>query len=130
MISQVLKEKIEQYLQATISAYDLEEWVVPRQPFFMRFPKSDDADLVSTIDLGLVEMSHGIRTEEEFKLMLQEVLNSIRGVVIAFSLANTNLIENSSHNRTNRLHWSPVLSRHSWLVNNDSIIFNADRNSG
>ena len=79
MISSDLMDQITQYLNNQITINDLEDWLVPREPWLLRDPISDDADIVGVIELGLAEMGSGIRSEEEFRDFLR---NSISAPVI------------------------------------------------
>lgn len=76
MISPDLMDQINLYLDNQITVSDLEDWLVPREPWLLRNPISDDANFVGVIELGLAEIGSDIRTEDEFRETLrQEVLN-------------------------------------------------------
>lgn len=79
MLSYELYDKVMQYIVGEISVSELEEWLVPRYPFLLRDPESDDSDLIGAIELGLAEMGSGIRTEEELK---EELKDEIHGKTI------------------------------------------------
>ncbi len=74
MISSELRIMVLQYINSEISFEQLEEWIVPRLPVFLSDPNSVDADIVSAIELGLAEISDGLRNEEEFRELLNDEL--------------------------------------------------------
>ena len=74
MLSSELSNKILEFVESSITMSQLEEWLVPRLPFFLRTPNSADADVVSAVELGLAEVSSRIRTNEEFRNYLRHVL--------------------------------------------------------
>jgi len=83
MISSELREKVLQYIETTISKEQLEEWLVPKLPTFLKYPESADADVVSAVELGLAEMGTGIRTEENFREFIKQVIQE-QTVVLTF----------------------------------------------
>ena len=74
MISLELRDKVYQFVEGEISATQIEEWVVPRLRLFLESVESADADVVAAIELGLAEMSDGIRTEVQFRDLMKQVL--------------------------------------------------------
>ncbi len=103
MISSELREKIFQYIEAAINKVQLEEWLVPKMPTFLKYPESADADVVSAVELGLAEMAAGIRTEENFREFLKQVLQEQTAVLTFFpsSLSQRGqLTESFSSNQT------------------------------
>jgi hypothetical protein len=73
-ISSDLLDKINQYLDNQITISELEEWLVPREPFLLREPESDDSDIIGAIELGLAEMSAGLRVEDDLRRLFREAL--------------------------------------------------------
>jgi len=95
MITSELQEQVFHYIDGIINLSELEEWYLPRLPMLVTSPYSEE--LVSTIELGLIEISSGLRSEEEFKELLQEFIrehNTIRvqypetDIVISTSASN------------------------------------------
>ncbi|HLB48125.1 MAG TPA: hypothetical protein VJL59_14050 [Anaerolineales bacterium] len=74
MLTQDLRDKIQQYIKSAISLTDLEEWIVPRLPVFIASAHSADADVVSAVELGLAEINAGLRTEKQLQEYLAQVL--------------------------------------------------------
>lgn len=74
MVSPELRDKVSQFVDCEITAVQLEEWVVPRLRLFLHSPETADEDVIAAIALGLVEMSDGIRTEDEFRNLMRQVL--------------------------------------------------------
>jgi hypothetical protein len=100
MISSNLREKILQYIELDISKTQLEEWFVPRLPVFLRYPESADADVVSAVELGLAEMTAGIRTEDNFRKFLRRVIQEQTAVATFFPPAPNSNVESTSSNQT------------------------------
>lgn len=73
MISSDFRDKILQVVEGSITIEQLEEWLVPRLPVFLTSPDSTISDIVAIIELGLAEMSDGVRTKDEFLELLQNV---------------------------------------------------------
>jgi len=74
MISFELRDRVYQFVDGEISAAQLEEWMVPRLRLLLESVESADADVVAAIELGLAEMSDGIRTEAQFRDLMKQVL--------------------------------------------------------
>jgi hypothetical protein len=74
MLSYELEKMVLQYIRCEITIEQLEDWLVPRLPVFLRLPHSSDSDVVAAIELGLAEMSDEIRNEAEFREFLSDVL--------------------------------------------------------
>ena len=98
MLSFELKDKILQYADSKITLQDLEDWLVPRLPIFLKKPQTADADIVAVVELGLAEITNKIRTETEFRLILREVLQEHTSfLVYPFSISQT---ESTATNKT------------------------------
>ena len=82
-------EKIYSYLEETISLRDLEDWLVPRLPLLFSLPKSSMTDLISTIELGLAEMSSGTLSEEEFRNRVWDYLRTLQTVTFHLEAQQT-----------------------------------------
>lgn len=78
MLSSEFREKILEFIESNITAAQLEEWLVPKLPFFLRLPDTADADAVAATELGLAELNDGIRTIEELRSLLLDVLREYR----------------------------------------------------
>jgi hypothetical protein len=74
MLSQDLKNKVQQYLSGETSIADLDEWTAERLRRYLSDPDSADADIVCAIEQGLAQMSDKIMTEAEFRELLSEAL--------------------------------------------------------
>lgn len=74
MLSSDLRDKILEFVESSITANQLEEWLVPRLSWFLQDQNSTDADVVAAIELGLSETSSHIKTLEEFRDDLRRVL--------------------------------------------------------
>ena len=74
MLSYELWDMVLRYAEASITVSELEEWLVPREPDIMRDPHLADADVVAAIHLGLAEMSEGLRTEDDLRNYLRELI--------------------------------------------------------
>jgi len=95
MFTSEFQEQVFQYIDGIISLSNLEDWYVPRLPMLVTSPYTEE--LVSTIELGLIEIGSGLKSEGEFKELLQEFIrehNTIRiqypetDIVISTSASN------------------------------------------
>lgn len=75
MLTSMLIEKTQDYLEKKISLKDFEKWFVPLLPLIFSLPKSFVTDLANTIELGLAEMSDGILSEEQFRATILDFLS-------------------------------------------------------
>jgi hypothetical protein len=82
MLSLELKDKVLQYVDSKISLEQLEDWLVPRLPIFLRTPETADADVVAAIELGLAEISNETKTELEFRSLLRKALQGQTAVLV------------------------------------------------
>lgn len=98
MISLELNEKVRDYLDEEISIQELEEWLVPREPIFLSQPDSEDEDIISAIELGLAEIDTEIRTEEEFRNFLSDVLRKYLVIWIAYPASTSKQTKSGSAN--------------------------------
>lgn len=80
MLTPELKQKIVEYLRNEITLQELEEWMVPYEAHFLADPDSADADAVSAIELGLAEWADELRSEEEVRQLLREVIEQYETV--------------------------------------------------
>ena len=80
MITSELQEQVFHYLDGIINLSELEEWYVPRLPMLVTSPYTEE--LVSTIELSLIEMDSGLRSEEEFKEFLREFMRQHETIMI------------------------------------------------
>jgi hypothetical protein len=76
MLSYELWEMVLRYVEASIAVRELEDWLVPREPDILRNPNSADSSVVGAIHLGLAELSDGLRTEDELREFLLEVISA------------------------------------------------------
>lgn len=98
MINPDFLEMIHQYLEKQITISELEEWLVPREPFLLREPESDDSDIIGVIELGLVDMSAGSIAEDEFRNQLrQEVRSKTETVWAEYPETDFRIVTGSSY---------------------------------
>jgi hypothetical protein len=105
MLSFDLSNKVTEFVESVITMSDLEEWLVPRLPMFLTDPHSDNSDVVAAIELGLAEVSNGIKTVDEFRHELRQVLRE-RIVQLAWHVADWPCnpeVQTGSSNRTENL---------------------------
>src|SRR3989304_2454081 len=101
MLTQDLRDKIQQYIKSAISLTDLEEWIVPRLPVFIASALCADADVVSAVELGLAEINAGLRTEKQLQEYLAQVLREQHVTRLFFS-APIRINESGTTNETLR----------------------------
>jgi hypothetical protein len=102
MISLELREKILHYINKDITLEDLEDWLIPKLPIYIKSPDSTDSDIISALELGLAELSNGIRSEEELRTYLKECLQHVI-VSLTYPSMIENLIAFGSSNQTSNL---------------------------
>ena len=99
MISSELNTKISEVVESSITVDQFEEWLVPRLPFYISSPDSEDSDIIAEIELGLAEMSDNIRTRDEFLSLLRNILRE-QSVIIHSSLLSETTTNGSSNQTT------------------------------
>ena len=109
MLSSDLRDKVLQFVESSITVSQLEEWLVPRLPFFLRSPDTADANFIAAIELGLAEMGSGIKTKNEFCGLLKKVLRENNAIAASYPANLLQCIESGSANRT-EITGYPVLS--------------------
>ncbi len=85
MLSSELRDIVQEYIESKISLEQLEDRIVPHEPFFLKDPASPDADLIATIELFLAEISDNVATEEEFRNALRVALKKDSSVLTRFT---------------------------------------------
>jgi hypothetical protein len=103
MLSTELRDTIQDFIAAKITIAQLEDWLVPRLPYFYRFPNTADADVVSAVELGLAEMTNGIRDKDEVRKDLKRVLETNNAVLAFYHQGDFQNIESVSTNTTSHL---------------------------
>jgi hypothetical protein len=101
MITSELRDTIYRFVDTDINVQQLEEWLVPRLPFFLRFPDSADANIVSGLELGLAEIDAEIISEQELRDRLLDLLQEYNAIKVTFFQGNTH-IESGSSNQTEK----------------------------
>lgn len=89
---------ISQYVVGERTIEQLQDWYVPKLPRLLKNPESAEADIVSIIELGLAEMSDGIRTEQGFRNLLRQVLVKYNNVFVFYPSEPETLIITGSSN--------------------------------
>jgi len=90
------QEQVFRYIDGIVSLSDLEDWYVPRLPMLVTSPYTEE--LVSTIELGLIEIGSGLRSEDEFKELLQEFIREHNTITIQYPQTDV-VISTSSSNQ-------------------------------
>jgi len=98
MFSLELREVVSRYLAGDLALEQLEDWIVPRLQASLESPHAPDAAVVSAIELGLAELSAGIRSEAEFRQLLRDVLQDYP-VFLNLTCAPAKQVITSSSNR-------------------------------
>ena len=110
MLSTELRDTIQDFIEAKITLAQLEDWLVPRLPYYLRFPNSTDADVVSAVELGLAEISSRIRSKDEIREYLKQVLQE-NTAISAFYPQDTSVhVETVSVNGTSQSAYNISLS--------------------
>jgi hypothetical protein len=82
MITSELQDQVFRYIDGKISMGDLQQWYVPRLPILLT--SSYTEELVSTIELGLIEVGSGLRSEGEFRELLGEFIRQHETITIQY----------------------------------------------
>jgi len=85
MLTSELFDIVDQYLERVISLQELEDWLVPRLPFFFKLPYSSGEELVTAIEVGLAEISDKTLTEEDFRSSLRDAINRQVAYTVTFA---------------------------------------------
>ncbi len=70
------------YLRGRLSRRHLEEWLLQSDSLLMQEPASEVARLAGLIDLGIVEISRGHMSEDEFKEEIRNFLGQQNTIVL------------------------------------------------
>jgi hypothetical protein len=105
MVSSDLKTKVQEFVAGEISVRQLEDWIVPRLPYFLKSLESDDSDLVAAIELSLAELSDSIRSLEEVRRYLSETLNAYPMAVVYTTPRQHWNVTSSSNQNIKPLEW-------------------------
>ncbi len=100
MVSPELRDKVSEFVDHEITPAQLEEWLVPRLPIFLESAESTDADVVAAIELGLAEMTDGIRSEAQFRDLMRHVLLEHSRLLVVFLPVAESRSETYSANQT------------------------------
>ena len=74
MFSSDLANKLQQYLEESITLAQMNEWLAGRLPFYLQNPSTEDAKLVSVFELGLAELDDDLSTEEDLRQELSQFM--------------------------------------------------------
>lgn len=84
MLSYELQETVLRYINNEIDIEQLKDWLVPRLPIFLSSLDTPDANVADAIELGLAEMRDGIRTEDEVRQLLLDVVREQITVLVVY----------------------------------------------
>ena len=84
MLTSEIFNVVDQYLERAITLEELEDWLVPRLPLFFKWPYSSLTDLVTEIEVALADMSEQRRTEDEFRSLLNKILEQAQVVWVNY----------------------------------------------
>ena len=80
--SSELYEQVVMFIHGDISVRDLEDWYVPRLPYYLRSPSPGDDDLIATIELALAERTAGILDDEGVKRQLNVAISGPVSIIL------------------------------------------------
>lgn len=75
MYTSQFNEKNRQNLEGEINISDLEEWYTPRLKSLLAFPDSDHAQMISEIEMGMVDLQIKTITQDHLKKRVREKLS-------------------------------------------------------
>ena len=111
MLTSELFSVVDQYLARDITLEELEDWLVPRLPFFFKLPYSSDTEFVAEIEMALADMSNQTQTEDGFRSLLKNLLEQVQVVWVEYPTENeTNYTESSNQASPNLPYVTPELT--------------------
>jgi len=102
MISLELRNKVMELIETSISIQDFEDWLVPLLPILLDNPKSENAYFISSVELGLSEITAEIITMEEFLSDLYTMLMEFKAWEVPYSPDIPYITNASSTNQTSQ----------------------------
>lgn len=81
MLSSELRNQIIKFVDQEISIEELEDWYVPRLPFFLNSPHSSDAEVIAALELALHEFSSGTISENELRMTLLDAIRDKETII-------------------------------------------------
>ena len=97
MLSHELRDLVFELIQSNITVEEFEEWLVPRLPLYLEQPNSSNSDVVAAIELGLTEVSDGIKTEEDFRTFLLDIIREQSTILSFYPVEQARDITTSSN---------------------------------
>jgi hypothetical protein len=76
MISAFLREMLVKFAEQELSLSELEQLLVENEPELIRDPGSDDASVVASLELGLMEYSDRSTSADDFLALVGSLLES------------------------------------------------------
>jgi len=95
MLISELQEQVFRYIDGIVSLSNLEDWYVPRLPMLVTSPYTEE--LVSTIELGVIEIGSGLRSEDQFKELLREFMREHNTITIQYPETDLVISETASN---------------------------------
>jgi len=105
MVSLEIRNKLIQYIDEEITLEQLEDWLVPNLPKYLKYFDSTDSDIISAVELGLAEINNRNWTEEKLRSYLSDALLELI-VLIHFDGVQDNAIISGSSNKTSGIQFS------------------------
>ena len=84
MLSSELRNQVAEFVNSRISIYELEQWMAPHLPYFLSASDSENADVVSAIELVLAEIDSELMSIDEARSYLRDVLREYNTVFFQF----------------------------------------------
>lgn len=107
MVSDDLRRLLLGFAENEVSIVQLEDWLVPNLPVLLSDPASPNADIVSAVELGLAELSRGVRSPDDFRRFVKKVLAEQFSVWTNYPAAHGTWNSSGSSNDTSdSTHWS------------------------
>ncbi|MFQ5433720.1 MAG: hypothetical protein ACE5FD_02485 [Anaerolineae bacterium] len=86
MLSLELRDVVIDFVENRKSIQELEDWYIPRLPFFLANPNSTDSELLSEIEVGLAEYHDGILNNDELRKGLQKAVKALSNIIRIVSI--------------------------------------------
>jgi len=81
MLSLELRDVVLEFVENRKSIQDLEDWCIPRLPFFLANPNSTDSELLAEIEIGLAEYHNGTLNKDELRQDLLDAVKSLSNII-------------------------------------------------
>lgn len=107
MISNDLRQMLFSFAENEVTLEQFEDWLVPRLPLLISDPDSANAEVVAAVELGLAELSSGIRSATDVRSLVRKALSEQSSVWTSYPTEQGRWSSSGSSSDTSDIsHWS------------------------